>query len=187
MNKRARNTIIFFVLLAFIVLWSILLFFITPQELVRMIGVRNGYVLSFLFGVFGEAATISALSYYPAIITLAAGGLNPLLLGLIAGTGMTIGNCIYFFLGKRGRVVLSERFHNQAERVLRWIQNKPSWAVQILIFLYVGFTPFPNNLLTATGGVVDYPFRKLLIPLILGNIVLTTSLAYLTSLGLRLV
>ncbi|MFC1741899.1 hypothetical protein ACFL3V_05165 [Nanoarchaeota archaeon] len=186
MEKRVRNFVIFFTLLGIIIFWSVLLSFKTPQELVEIIGLRNGYVLSFLFGAFSAAATLTTVSYYPAIITLAAGGLNPFLLGLIAGIGMTIGNSLYFFLGGRGRAVLSGRFHKQAERMLKWIQCHPSWAVQVLIFLYVGFTPFPNNLLTAAGGVMEYPFRKVLPPLLLGNIVLTASLAYLTGLGLRL-
>lgn len=187
MEKKLRNTIIFFLILAFIVAWSTLLHFITPQELVDMIGVRNGYVLSFLFGVFGEAATLTALSYYPAVITLAAGGLNPFLLGVIAGAGMTVGNSLYFYLGIEGRSVLSERMDRTAKKVLAWIDKKPGFVVQVLIFLYVGFTPLPNNLLTATSGVLDYKYKKLFAPLLLGNIVLTTSIAYLTSAGLHLV
>ena len=187
MKKRTRNVALFFILLALIIFWSVLLYFITPQELVSFIGVRNGYILSFLFGVLSAAATFTALSYYPAIITLAAGGLNPFLLGLIAGAGMTVGNSLYFYLGSEGRNILSERMEKAAYKVLSWIENKPGFIVQILIFLYVGFTPFSNNLLTATGGVTGYPFKKIIFPLFLGNIVLTSSLAYLTTLGLRVV
>jgi membrane protein YqaA with SNARE-associated domain len=186
MKKRARNIILFSLIVLFILGWSVMLYFISPQEIVDYIGIRNGYSLSFLFGVFGEAATFTALSYYPAIITLAAGGLNPFLLGLIAGTGMTIGNSLYFILGESGRTVLSKKLEEKAHAVLKWVDKKPDWLVRILIFLYVGFTPFPNNLLTATGGVTGYPFKKIIIPLWAGNIVLTTSIAYLTSLGLRL-
>jgi uncharacterized membrane protein YdjX (TVP38/TMEM64 family) len=137
--------------------------------------------------VFGEAATLTALSYYPTVITLAAGGLNPFLLGLIAGAGMTVGNSLYFYLGLKGRGIMSERLEKRAERLLEWINKRPRWLVQILIFLYVGFTPFPNNLLTASGGVTNYPFKRMIIPLFLGNVVLTFSIAYLTSLGLRVV
>ncbi|MBW2997041.1 VTT domain-containing protein [Candidatus Woesearchaeota archaeon] len=187
MKKRTRNYALFFILLIFIVFWSALLYFITPQELVEIIGVKNGYILSFLFGVFGEAATLTAISYYPAIITLAAGGLNPFLLGVIAGTGMTIGNSLYFYFGVQGRGIMPERLEKRAERLLEWINKRPRWLVQILIFLYVGFTPFPNNLLTVSGGVAGYPFKRIIVPLLLGNIVLTSSLAYLTALGLRVI
>ncbi|MBN1544870.1 hypothetical protein JW898_05420 [Candidatus Woesearchaeota archaeon] len=180
MKKRLRNTIIFFLLLAFIVFWSVLLYFITPHRLVDGIGVQNGYILSFLFGVFGEAATFTALSYYPAIVTLAAGGLNPFILGLIAGTGMTMGNSIYFFFGRETRNVLSENLEKQARKVLRWVEGKPNWILQMIMFIYVGFTPFPNNLLTASGGITGVPFRKMILPLFLGNVVLTTTIAYIT-------
>ena len=187
MKKRIKRLIIFFLLLALVVFWSVLLYFIAPEELVEKIGVHNGYILSFLVGVFGEAATLTALSYYPAIITLAAGGLNPFLLGVVAGAGMTTGNSLYYYLGLQGRTILSERVERQAHRLLEWINRRPRWLVQILIFLYVGFTPFPNNLLTVSGGVTGYQFKKIIIPLLLGNMVLTFSLAYLTALGLRVI
>jgi membrane protein YqaA with SNARE-associated domain len=187
MQKKTRNSLLFFVILVFIIGWSVLLYFITPQDLVEMIGLHNGYILSFFLGVFGEAATLTALSYYPAVITLAAGGLNPFLLGLIAGAGMTIGNSLYFYLGIEGRNVLSERRERKKKGSLEGRKKRPGFVVQILIFLYVGFTPFPNNLLTATGGVLDYPYKKIFAPLLLGNIVLTTSLAYLMSAGLQMV
>lgn len=187
MNKKLKNTIIFSLVVAFVAGWSVLLYFITPQELVEMIGVRNCYILAFLFGVFGELATFTALSYYPAVITLAAGGVNPFLLGITAGAGMTIGNSAYFFLGERGSTLLSESLHKKARQVLHRIEKKPRWLVQILIFLYVGFTPFPNNLLTASGGVTGFPFKRIIVPLLCGNVFLTTSIAYLTIAGLKLI
>jgi len=187
MEKKKRNYTIFFILLFFIAGWSTLLYIFSPQQLVQMIGVHNGYILSFLFGVFGELATFTALSYYPAIITLAAGGLNPFLLGLIAGIGMTIGNSAYFLFGMEGRNVLTMKLEKKSEKVLAWIERRPPILVQLLILLYVGFTPFPNNLLTAAGGVTGFSYRRIFIPLLLGNIILTTSLAYLTSVGLRVV
>jgi len=184
MKNRARNSVIFFLLLSFIIFWSVLLYFITPQRLVERIGVQNGYLLSFLFGVFGEAATFTALSYYPAIIALAAGGLSPFILGLIAGTGMTVGNSLYFFFGRESRNVLSEKLEKQARKVLHWVEGKPNWILQIIIFIYVGFTPFPNNLLTVSGGITGVPFRKIILPLFLGNVVLTAAIAYITTISI---
>ncbi len=177
MRKILKRHIVFVGLLVFIVLWSIMLYFKRPEELIGMIGVKNGYIISFFVGVFGGAATFTTISYYPVVGTLAAGGLNPIILGIIAGTGLTIGNALYFYFGYKGRVILSGKTKERVEKAVKWIEKKPDLIVRLAMLLYVGFTPLPNNLLTATGGLTDYPFKKMIGPLFIGNIILSTMIA----------
>jgi membrane protein YqaA with SNARE-associated domain len=51
----------------------------------------------------------------------------------------------------------------------------------------VGLTPFPNNLLTASGGFINLSFRKLIAPLMLGNFTLITLLSWLAQKGFGLI
>ena len=184
MRKKRIATFIGVVLFVFV--WSALLYKFHPEELVELIGLRNGYIAGFFIGVFGAAATFSFISVYPAIITLAAGGWNPIILGLVVGVGMTIGNLIYFYLGQKGKDVLAEKYEKRAERLLKWVEEHPCWLVEIVIFVYVGFTPFSNNLLTIFGGITGMRFRTVFVPLLLGNIFLATWFAYLTVLGISI-
>ncbi|HII72164.1 TPA: hypothetical protein HA265_05410 [Candidatus Woesearchaeota archaeon] len=176
----------FFGILMAIFLWSALLYRYHPEKIVGMIGINNGYIASFLIALFGEAATFSFISVYPAIITLAAGGLNPIALGIIAGLGMTAGNMLYYYLGYRGKEVLTEKYEHKIDRLLRWMEKEPCWIIQLVIFLYVAFTPLPNNLLTVACGVADHRWKRLLPPLIIGNIVLCTYVSYFAVLGIKI-
>ncbi|MFH1064784.1 MAG: VTT domain-containing protein [Candidatus Woesearchaeota archaeon] len=184
MRKIRKRYIVFVLLLIFIILWSILIYFKHPGEIIRMVGVKNGYIISFFVGLFGGAATFTAIIYYPVLGTLAAGGLHPLVLALIAGAGMTIGQSIYFYFGYTGRAVLSEKNQARMDKVRVWIHKKPEFLVRALIFLYVGFTPLPNNLLTASGGIIDYPFKKIIWPLLLGNIIMTAMVTQIVAFSL---
>jgi len=53
-------------------------------------------------------SSITGVSYAATIVTLAAGGLNPLLLGLASGLGISIGDTIYYFLGRQGRTATAD-------------------------------------------------------------------------------
>jgi len=55
------------------------------------------------------------------------------------------------------------------------------------VLLYVGASPFPNNVLTVVGGLTNYPLRKLVLPLLVGNVFLAVLFCYLVSIGMSLI
>jgi uncharacterized membrane protein YdjX (TVP38/TMEM64 family) len=176
------------IILAFILVWTVFLLIYTPQKLVEVMGVTNGYIVLFLSTFFGGIATLTFASVYPQFIALTIGGLNPILAGIIGGIGLTFANSLFFLFGARGRHVAKESsaFRRFSRAFVKWINKQPEWAVPIFVFVYVGFTPFPNNLLTASGGFFDYSFRKIAVPLLLGNMALLTIFAYLGSIGIQI-
>ncbi|MBN2087025.1 hypothetical protein JW758_01625 [Candidatus Peregrinibacteria bacterium] len=187
MRKRIRQ-LLNLLLVTLILSWIVFLFIFGPEKIIFHIGTSNGYLLAFASAFFGDLATISALSVYPAIIAFAIGGLNPLILGISAAFGITLANLVFFYIGLKSHNVVksSSKFAKFNNKIIGFINNKPDWIIPILIWAYIGLSPFPNNLLTAGSGLINYPIKKILPPLFLGNITLMTLIAYFSIIGIEI-
>jgi membrane protein DedA with SNARE-associated domain len=179
MSKTRRNTIFIALgLVAFVGLWTWLLLTYGADGIVSYLGAENGYLVMFLVALFGGMSSFSGVTYVATILTLAGGGLNPLSLALAAGAGTTIGDTIYYYIGRYGvREVAESYFSNLVSRATAWLSQKPSWAVFLGSYLYTGFTPLPNDVLTITLGLTHQPLRVVLPALALGNATLTYLIA----------
>src|SRR3989344_5926552 len=87
------------VLLSIFALWIILLYNFSPTEVVDFVGTENGYFLALVLALIGGTFVFFPFPYHIVIFTLAAGGLNPFLLGLFAGTGVLIGDSTSYLIG----------------------------------------------------------------------------------------
>lgn len=164
-----------------IVIWTLLLKTFPPKDIVDMVGIKNGYLIAFLIALLGGMTSFTGSSYYLVISTLGAGGLNPFLLGLFGGTGALISDAIFFFIGiKFGRLISQDK-KIKAEKLSIWLRKKPKWILFLFIFLYLGFTPLPNDIITLSLGIMGYRFREILIPIYLGDMTSTIIAAYIGS------
>ena len=181
MRTRTASLLTLGVIAVFVVVWVSLLALVGPSKLVSIIGVQNGYLLAFLIAAFGGFSSLTAVSLVATIVTLSAGGLNPLLLGLFAGTGMTIGDLIYFYLGNAGRNALhpESRLRALVEKSSAWLSDKPKWMLPLVTFIYAGFLPLPNDVLTVSLALAGGKMRVIVVPLFLGNIIHASRYAYL--------
>ncbi|MDX1629993.1 MAG: hypothetical protein R3345_14895 [Fulvivirga sp.] len=184
-KKRLQHWIPFGLVLLFIIGWTILLHLYSPEELVDWLGVRNSYLVAFLVSVIGALSSFTTFSTYPAIVTLASGSdIQPVLLGICAGIGLTIGDILFYYLGFTARGVASEKMKDKLEKILKWVAKKGQVYISIFIFIYIGMTPFPNNLLTGSLAVIGYPLKKVIVPLTLGDIFLPLLAAWLAYQGI---
>lgn len=183
MKARTRRLIAFFAVLLMISAWIIFLSFVSPGKIVAELGVRNGYTILFIVSAIGGVSSITASSYYIFVSVLAAGGLNPLFLGIIGGFGVTIGDSLFFYFGTRARKVSPENISKKSEKLSSWIKKQPRWTIPFLVFIYASFTPFPNDIMTVSLGFLEYPYKKMIFPLLIGNMSATIILAYLSSIG----
>ena len=178
MEVLTRKHATFALLLVFFVAWGYLLSIYEPEEIVHFLGITNVYFAVFLASTIGGVSTVFAGSFYATIITFTRGGLDPFVLGLFAGIGATIGDSIFFYFGHKGRDVLSGRWRKKAMMFSAWLHRQNGAVVGIVIFLYAGFTPFPKDLLVAALAIGDYRYRKMIPPLLLGNICLVSLIGY---------
>mgnify|MGYP006306164601 CR=1 FL=1 len=177
MKHKLESFGIFFLLIIIILFWTILFYFYSPEEIVYQIGVNDGYLVLFFSAALGGVSTITASSFYATVFTFTSGGLNPLLVGVIGGAGITIGDSFFYYLGYRGRNIVSRKLNSYLEKISNWLNDNEKWRVQLFIFLYSGFTPFPNDLMTIPLGLNKYKYKNIFFPLLIGNICAITLFA----------
>ncbi len=183
MRPRTKNWLSFLAFILALLLWGYLLSLYPPHEIIARLGVTNGYITAFLASTIGGVSTLFAGTYYATLITFVVGGLDPLMLGVVAGIGATIGDSIFFYLGVRGRALLSGRWALRSERFGGWLGRQRQWAVAATIFLYAGLTPLPKDFLVVALAIARYPYWRMIGPLMLGNICLIVLGGYLTLRG----
>lgn len=173
----------FFFIGTLIVLWTLLFFYISPEDIVSEIGVENTYFIAFLIAVVGGVSSITGTSFFASIATFAAGGANPYLLGLVGGAGMCISDAVFFYLIYYGKAGIPERWQTKIHQLTDSLRNLPRIFVITGVFLYTGFTPFPSDILLATLVLSDYEFPALLPFIFLGNVTAVTLISILGNSG----
>ncbi len=161
---------------------TVLLFY-DPEAIIARVGVRNTYVIAFALSILGGYTSMTKITTYPVVAALVLGHDYPLFIGLSAGLGLAVGDVLFFYMGYAARGVSGQTKNKKLERILLRIQKQPAMLVQCLIYLYVAFSPFPNNLLSAGLAYTGYPFYRVVIPLVLGDLTLPTLVAVAVSRG----
>lgn len=150
--------------------------------------------LAFLFANYlktnGElAALIESTGILGTIIVALIAGLNPVLpvppatfapafnaaglsipliiTGYVIGT--VIADSVGYFLARFGSPYLSSNYPKVASRVNHFLDNHNRLVIPFIWF-YSAFVPLPNELMLVPLGLARYDYRKLLLPIILGNI-----------------
>ncbi|MFA6193296.1 MAG: hypothetical protein WC726_00330 [Parcubacteria group bacterium] len=152
----------------------------SPEEMISFIGVKNAYALIFVLAFVGGMTTFSGIPYHLVLITLATGGLNPLLLGLSTATGVMLGDSTSYYVGYQGSVIIP----GALQKILMMIRNfglKHPKILPLFFFLYGSLSPFSNDFIVISMGLSRYPYWQVMIPLGLGNMVFNISLAYFAT------
>jgi len=132
---------------------------------------QYGYV-----GVFVVALLANATVLIPApglaIISAMGTVLNPLGVGLAAGTGGAIGELSGYLAGFSGQAIAENtQVYN---RIRPWVEKFGGWAILVL-------SAIPNPFFDAAGiaaGIVKMPLRTFLISVWIGQIIKMTFFAY---------
>ncbi|MDD5623931.1 MAG: hypothetical protein PHI23_04455 [Candidatus Peribacteraceae bacterium] len=164
--------------------WTVFIYQFTPSDIVEFVGTENGYVASLLLAFIGGLSVLVSLPYHLVIMTFAAGGLNPWLLGLVASVGQLTGDTTSYFLGFSGRHIAPSRLSRVIERFRFWCSARPYWQMAGTLFVYGSISPVSNDWILVPMGLARYPYWRVMLPLELGNVVFNTSMALLGSYGL---
>ena len=170
----------------FIVFWTVMMLLYSPKEIVQAIGIENSYWLTFVVAMLGAFSSMTFASIYPLVVTFSLGELNPVLLTLAAGTGLTIGDSLFYYMGMKARPFLTSDWRQKIKRVADWVDGRPAWMVPVVVYFYVGFSPFPNNLLIGYLAASGYAYTRVLIPLLLGNLSFPAVATVLAAMGIDL-
>ncbi len=164
--------------LLFLCTISATLYFLSPETIISYIGISNAYGLIFVLAFLGGMMTFSGVPYHLILIAFVASGLNPYLLGVLAGLGVTMGDSTSYFLGYFGRAALTGHMQKILEK-MEYFKEKYPRILPVIFFSYASLVPFSSDVLTIPAGLIRYPFWRLMIPLALGSMVFNITLALL--------
>lgn len=185
-RKTRRKKILIFTLLA-IFLAAMFIFATTVdlEALVNRLGAHNGYIIAFIVSFFAGFSAFTAVSFYSILITLVAGGLSPVLLAIIVGASLSLGDIFMFYFGRKGRDILSGRADRLFERMSRFLR-KPGRGKYIPLFayIYISFIPLPNDWLLLFLASIRYPNRIMNLIIVAGDFSHACILTFLTSRGI---
>lgn len=160
---------------------------INPEELVHSIGIQNGYIVAIVVSFFSGFSVVTVATAYGAITALLAAGLDPLLMGLASGLGMVLGDSAVFYLGVHGRKMVTGELNERAMRVSRFLLNhKLKRYVPVFAYIYIAFTPMPNDWLLLVLAALKYPPRKIYPIIILGDLTLMCIFIFLVTHGISM-
>lgn len=176
-SKRGRKVILV-LLIAFVIVWSIFIYYVSPSKIIEAIGVNNGYLMVFFASLFGGISILIPFPYYIFVFSFGGGGLNPIVLGIVAGIGLIIGESTSYLVGYHGREILPSKLEKMFSKISNWCKRTKHFIlVSLFLFLYGSLVPFPNDLIILPLGLARYPYWKMIIPLGLGNIIFNIILA----------
>src|SRR3989344_4787436 len=166
------------VLLIFFGAWLFLLYKIPATEIVARIGIENSYALIFVLALIGGTSIIFPVPYYLVVATFAAGGSNPFLLAIMAGTGVSLGDSTSYLVGYGGREILNEKLRRTFNNFYNWAMKKPKWMFFSVLYLYPTLSPLPNDMIVVPLGLARFPYFKMIIPMWLGNMTFNLIAAF---------
>lgn len=180
-QKTYRRYFYFFIILAALI-FAVTYLSLVPEirETVGDWAVHYGYFGLFIFAFIGGTSTILPLPYILATFTLAGLGLHPIFLGIVAGTGVTLGDSISYLLGRAGHHILKPQYDKKFHDLSQWLNRHP-YLTPAVLFFYGAFVPLPNDLLIVPLGLARYNYFKAIIPAWLGNVFFNFYIAYFGS------
>lgn len=95
--------------------------------------------------------------------------------GFVIGT--TIADSIGFLLGRLGSSYASTSYPKVTERLQTWMEAHEK-LIPFLILGFFLFAPLPNEVILIPLAIIGYRYKRLIIPLILGNIGHHTLMVY---------
>jgi membrane protein YqaA with SNARE-associated domain len=186
-NNKAYKLTIFLFLALFLVLIIAFYFFFEPEELVKKIGVNNGYMIAFVVSFFAGFSAITTVPFYSILLTFISGGMNPWILGIVAGISLSLGDMFLFYFGRKGRDIISGKLDRTINRMAAFFnKRKREKMIPAIAFIYISFIPLPNDWLLLFLASIRFPQKKMNLIIIPGDITHAFLIAFLASKGLLL-
>ncbi|WP_246275881.1 VTT domain-containing protein [Methanolobus zinderi] len=181
-SSKRKDLLVAISLVLFIIAWSVLLVYYPPEKVVEFLGVQNTYLIVFLLAASGGVSAFTSTSFYTALVTISLGGVNPVYLAIFASVGLTLGDIVFYVVGKKGRSCVTPTYGKYINRFLQLVEKVSDRTIILLIFFY-SLTPLPSDILAIVLAILGFPLKKMVPPLLAGNFALTLILAELAIYG----
>jgi len=132
----------------------------------------------FLIAFVGSLTTFASIPYPLILLGLAAGGVNPFLIGLASASGVVTADSLTFLAVKRSRVLVNEKILGAVETLSTYIKKYPRLLTPGLV-LYGTFSPLSNDFAVISLSLMKYKYVRTIPFLAIGNIVYNVGIAFL--------
>lgn len=156
---------------------SIALATIPSEDLILFVGGENVFLLMFVLGMVGGLTTFTGIPYHLILMNFAVGGINPILLGIATAMGVAIGDSTMFFMSKNIKSALPKRISDLIQSLSYFLNLHPKLITPFLI-LYGSISPFSNDFIVGSLGILGYGYWRIIVPLTIGNIIFNIGIAY---------
>ena len=141
------------------------------------------YLGVFLISLLGATSIFIPIPSTVVIFILgAAQKFDPLLLGLFAGLGASLGEFSGYLIGFGGRKVIGEKYKKKMDILMKLFKR----FGPVIIFVFA-LTPLPDDLLFIPLGVMRYSVVAAFIPAFLGKFLSNLIIAYAGRLSLQII
>lgn len=180
MTKRDKRLLEVALAVLLVMGMTLLVYEFGAERIVSVIGVENTYLVAFLVALFGGMTSLGGPTYVATILTFVSGGAAPFIIALAAASGIVIGDTLYFLISRRGRHALAAgSLKDKLMKLERWIERRNDFTVFLFAYFYIGFTPFPNDVITVTAGIANVEKKVMLPAIAFGALTHAFILAYL--------
>ncbi len=146
---------------------------IEVQEVIAEFGYLGVFIVSVISG-FNVFIPVPAVSFLPILVE---SGLNFWISIIVITLGMTLGDSLGYLLGYVGRAVTDVE-KTYIFRKLHKIKVKRKWLPILILVIYSGFAPLPNEAMVIPMAVLGYEYKYILPAILLGNLIFNTLAAF---------
>lgn len=167
LTKRGVKVLIFICIVVF-ALWLGLV--VRENEMVKDVIVQYGY-LGIFFGALLSGLSIFApvpiFAFFPLFVEA---GLNPWTTVVLTIFGVTISDMFVYYFGRLGKHASPVLLKKKTNKLTKFLENYHKVSL-VVLFFFVAFVPFPNELFIVPMAFLGYRAYSLFIAVFLGNTV----------------
>lgn len=141
--------------------------------------IEFGYIAVFISSLVSTSTIFLPFPIYFIIFFASGIGLNPLLVGILAGVGSAIGELTGYFVGLGGRAVIEKKRRSES-RLIKFF-TKLFERYGFATIAVTSFLPFPFDIIGILSGVGAYDIKKFFVATLIGKTVKTILIAYAGS------
>ena len=148
------------------------------NDLVLSFVAQYGYLGIFLFGIVSGFSLIFPIPLATFTPLFVEAGLNIWILVVVIACGMTIGDCVGYYLGSLGgKTFIHQNPSTIAAKLDKW-KSKHKSLPYLLLFAYASFAPAANEVLVIPMGFLGYELKYILPAVFFGNIIFNALIAF---------
>jgi len=156
-----------------IIALSVAIFFFARSRLDLGKFLVYGYLGIFLISL--SCVTILFPLPWEAVVIAAGATMDPLLVGLVAATGATIGELSSYLVGYLGKRIIVDKYSEKYTKAESWMKRYGGFAV----FLFALLPIFLFDLIGIVAGASRFPLWKFIIACFVGRLIRCLLEAYL--------